>query len=158
MLIAVPTPRFIFEELNFDWLYHFAPIGVLDRIIQATHARTGEWASCDIELLATSGFGNHGRRLFRDYSVLDFELTLEDRGAYSYFFCGEPSAWGRLKNLSMWRSKPAEDYGLATIRIRPSDLLDRYDGPLFFRLDDTVLVIRGGYAGPAEVTPVPNIP
>ena len=48
-----------------------------------------------------------------------------------------------------------EAKGLAMIRITLPTLLAAYQGPLFFRLDDQALVIRGGYSGAAEVKSLP---
>jgi hypothetical protein len=123
-------------------------------VIRSITRQESDWADCLIDLTATSGFGNHGRRLLRDYSILDLELRIAGRGSYTYFFAGEPNLWGLIKNFETLSEARLLDQGFALIRITPADLLAAYDGPLFFRPDDNALIIRGSYAGPARVRPL----
>jgi hypothetical protein len=152
--IAIPIPRFVFRGMGFDWMYHLTTPTALETIVQRVTGRPGVWTECTVRLLATSGFSSP-RRLLRDYSVLDFELTADGRGRYTYFFCGEPSGWGLFKNFQAFGGGSPLDHGFGVVRIRVDDLLARYDGPLFYRADDHALVIRGGYEGPAQVEPLP---
>jgi hypothetical protein len=162
MPIALPIPRTLFARLDYPWVVHITQAtNLLGRdgkpgiVVRQTSRTTDEWTQCDINLTGSSGFGNHGTRLLRDYSVVDFEFKLAGRGAYTYFFAGDPSGWGLFKNLGVSGEAGLRSRGLAVIRIATTDLLSRYSGPLFFRLDDQALVIRGSYAGPARVKGIP---
>ncbi len=162
MPIALPVPRIVFARLGYRWLTHITrqayllgsdgQPGIVTRRVRRS---TDEWEQCEVNLVATSGFGNHGRRLLRDYSVLDFELQLAGRGSYTYFFWGDPHAWGLLKNIGVRNEAGLLEKGFATIHVATDDLLARNDGPMFLRIDDKAVVIRGGYAGPARVKGLP---
>ena len=162
MPIALPVPRIVFARLGYPWVTHITrqtyllgsggQPGIVTRRVRRS---TDEWEECEVDLVGTSGFGNHGRRLLRDYSVVDFELRLGGRGSYTYFFWGDPHAWGLLKNIGVGNEAGLLEKGFATIRVATADLLGRYDGPMFFRPDDMAVVIRGGYAGPARVKGIP---
>jgi hypothetical protein len=161
MPIALPIPRSILTKLPYQWVIHVTQIANLrggserKGIVRKVNSVVNGWTLAEVELTGSSGFGHGGRRLLRDYSILDFELKVKDRGSYTYFFLGNPSKWGLLKNISTLTSFDdlAED-GLATIRISLDDLLARYDGPIFMRPDDLALVVRGSYVGPGLVHPV----
>jgi hypothetical protein len=156
MLVAAPIPASLLRRLGVTELHHLTPFAALDSIIQRVVSRDGEWAMCDVTLRATPGWNaESAQRWFRDYSVFDFELKRVGRGSYCYFFAGEPGRWALLKNLSLPPWREAEQAGFGTVRVALGALLERYQGPLFGRLDDGVVVIRGGYAGPAAVRPLP---
>lgn len=148
-------PRLLLRQLGFSALYHYAPLEALDGIVTRVTGRPGDWTECDLRLTASPGWSWAGKRLFRDYSVLDFELKLKNRGVYTYFFGGLPSRWGLYKNLDLSKAKPIEEQGWGAVRIPLEDLLARYDGPIFYRADDAAVVIRGGYEGPGAVHPLP---
>ncbi len=162
MPIALPIPRAVFARLGHPFLSHVTRQDYLlgtggkpGIVTRRTLRDNDEWEDCEVNLVGTSGFGNHGRRLFRDYSVVDFELRLQGRGSYTYFFSGAPSTWGLLKNIGVTSEADLLKEGLATIRVATADLLARYAGPIFARPDDMAVVIRGGYAGPARVKGIP---
>ena len=155
MPIAVPTPTFVLRRLGFERLYHYTRLAALDGIVRRVTGRPSLWTDCEVVLNATSGFSAPGR-LLRDYSVLDFEIAVSGRGSYTYFFAGEPSAWGLRKNLGVSADVPAEDQGFGIVSVTLDDLLRAYHGPVFYRPDDRAAVIRGGYAGPAQVLPLPH--
>jgi hypothetical protein len=153
MVVAMPMPRRAFEALNFSTVSHITSIEALTGIVKREIGRSDPWTDCEVELVATSGFDMSKNRLLRDYSVIDFEFTSwgKERGKYTYFFAGEPSGWGLFKNIP----KSLRRSGFATVQVKTADLLARTSSPLFFRLDDCALVIRGGYIGPARVNPRP---
>jgi hypothetical protein len=143
--------------MGYDWVTHLAPLaslsgGRLGGIVKTVIRRDGERALCVVDLVGSSGFETLSR-LLRDYSVFDLETTLAGRGSYTYFFLGEPGRWGLIKNFNTWFKTPKED-GKASIQVAMTDLLAAYDGPLFWRPDDGVLVIRGSYRGQAWVSPM----
>ncbi len=154
MPIALPLPRMLLRKLGFDMLYHYTPLAALGGILGRVTGRDGPWTEGALDLRSSSGFSSPGR-LMRDYSVLDFELKLKGRGTYTYFFGGEPSGWGLRKNLGASTDQSAEEQGLGIIRIGLEALLARYDGPVFWRADDSAVVIRGSYQGPGAVLPAP---
>ncbi len=152
----MPTPRLLLRRLGFTALYHYAPLEALPGIVTRITARPeGEWARCDLSLHASPAWSWGRKRLLRDYSLVDFEMRLSNRGAYTYFFGGEPSRWGLLKNLNLSAARPIEEQGWGVVRVTLDDLLARYNGPIFFRADDAAVVIRGGYNGPGAVRPLP---
>jgi hypothetical protein len=155
IVIAAPIPRILLRNLGFSALYHYAPLEALPGIVTRETGRPGDWTECDIRLTASPGWAWGTKRLFRDYSLLDFELKLKERGVYTYFFGGLPSRWGLLKNLNLSAAKPMEEQGWGAVRVGLEDLLARYQGPVFYRADDAAVVIRGGYEGPAAVHPMP---
>jgi hypothetical protein len=106
-----------------------------------------------IDLQAAQGWSVQPFRLLRDYSVLDPHLgETKTWGQYTYFFLGEPSAWAVRKNIGLTAAwgKLGED--ALVIEISGADLLQKAKH-VFYRPDDSVVVIRGGYAGPARVDP-----
>lgn len=155
MPVAMPTPRIMLRRLGFTALYHYAPLEALPGIVSRVTGRPGEWTDCELRLHASPGWSWGGKRLFRDYSLVDFELRLTNRGAYTYFCGGEPSRWGLLKNLDLSAARPIEEQGWGVVRVALEDMLARYDGPVFCRPDDRAVVIRGGYEGPGAVRPLP---
>jgi hypothetical protein len=160
MPIALPIPRILFNRLNYPWLTHITRQSYLlgsagaPGIVRTVIRRDGEWADCNVDLVGTSGFGSAGR-LFRDYSVVDFEFSLRNRGSYTYFFAGDPSTWGLVKNFETWTEATLLKNGFAFIRIATKDFLDTYKGPIFWRPDDKAVVIRGSYSGRARVKSLP---
>jgi hypothetical protein len=162
MPIAIPIPRAVFARLGHAWVSHVtrqtsllgtpAQPGIVTRRVLRN---TDEWEACEVNLVGSSGFGNHGRRLLRDYSIIDFELRLAGRGSYTYFFSGDPSTWGLLKNIGVSNEADLLKQGYAIIRVATTDLLGRSAGPIFVRPDDKAVVIRGSYAGPARVKGIP---
>jgi hypothetical protein len=156
LLVAAPIPASLLRRLGVTELHHLTPFAALDSIVQRVFSRGGDWAECEVALRATPGWNaESAKRWFRDYSVLDFELQRSARGSYCYFFAGEPGRWALLKNLSLPPWRDAEQAGFGTVRVTLDSLLARYAGPLFGRLDDGVVVIRGDYVGPALVRPLP---
>lgn len=155
MPIAMPTPRLLLRRLGFDALYHYAPLEALPGIVTQVTGRPGEWTLCEVNLHANPAWAWTHKRLLRDYSVVDVELRLSNRGAYTYFFGGEPSRWGMFKNLNLSKAKPVGEQGWGVVRVALDDVLARYSGPVFYRPDDAAVVIRGGYAGPGAVQGLP---
>ena len=157
MPVAFPVSRGILASLGYDRVTHLAPLaalsgGSLGGIVKRVIRREGEGALCEVDLVGSSGFEKVSR-LLRDYSVLDLETTLAGRGSYTYFFLGEPGRWGLIKNFNTWFKTPKED-GMASVQVAMTDLLAAYQGTLFWRPDDGVLVIRGSYRGQAWVSPM----
>lgn len=74
-------------------------------------------------------------------------------GQYTYFFLGTPTWWGVKKNLGVTVpvGHPGPDKVL--FEVRGQDVVT--EGRLvFYRPDDRVVVIRGGYRGPARADPL----
>lgn len=150
-LIALPTTSAKRAQIAGLTLYHLTPRANLEKILQGkVEPTTSVGENYNVRLLAKTGWSITPLRLFRDYSVLDTDLfNVTSGGDFLYFFVGKPNWWALLKNVQKLNWDKAEnEFGV--IRVHGSQLVAQ-DRPLFFRGDDSVIVTRGEYNGPAHV-------
>ncbi len=176
-LIATPATGDTRRMIADATLLHFAPLEALGSIV-VDRTMPARFGNCTVDLKAGNGWSSLFK-LLRDYSVLDPGFgRAADFGRYLYFFLGRPGSWAFAKNISpapvvqtllgdLLRRLGAE--GLAgrldaraeeavrkefgVIEVRGLDALAG-DRAVFWRADDKVVVLRGGYRGPARVTPL----
>lgn len=152
MVIAIEATESRRQEIRNATLVHATSRSNFGSIVvdnQPTSRAIGETHTVHLE--AAQGFSLG--RLLRDYSVLDVNVTSDaDWGRYLYFFLGEPGRWATFKNLSMRKSWSRVQTEAMVIRIDGRVFMDAIgDAPLFYRIDDGAVVLRGDYRGPAHV-------
>jgi hypothetical protein len=155
MVVAFPVTMERMEHIRQGALFHVTYARNGAQIIKSKIDDKGDGPNFMIDLQAAQGWSVTPFRLLRDYSVLDPHLG-ETRtwGQYTYFFLGAPSTWAVKKNIGLaavWGKLGADK---SVIEIKGTDLLQRAQH-VFFRPDDSVVVIRGGYTGPARIDPAP---
>jgi hypothetical protein len=177
-LVAAPVDVQTRNRITTATLLHFAPRNYLSSIV-TDHSPLASFGNCTVNLKAGNGWLSV-RKLMRDYSVWDSSFAeSRDFGSYLYFFLGRPGNWALAKNLApvpvlqillgdLLRRVGASGLGLA-LNVRAQQALSEEFGlievrgidalvgnrAVFWRADDQVVVLRGGYAGPARVTPLP---
>lgn len=178
-LVATPVDVQTRDLIASSTLLHFAPRDAL-RSIVTDRRPPPSFGNCTVNLRAGNGWTSI-RKVMRDYSVWDPAFAAStDFGSYLYFFLGRPGSWALAKNISpipvlqtllgdflrrigatglgqaldaRAQEALARDFGL--IEVRGIDALAG-DRGVFWRADDHVVVLRGGYTGPARVTPLPG--
>ena len=129
-------------------------------MIKSLIASAGGGPNCQVRLTGETGSGlwHLMRATLRDHRVVDPSVFQGAAGRgftdYVYFFLGEPEKW----------QIDAQNFGgkgeFLTIRIRGRDLLADKRRQVFYRRGlfweaDRAVVVKGGYEGPAEVSPLP---
>lgn len=150
MVIAAPATAARRAEIGAGTLYHVTNSRHRAEIVTAMLPGTG-FANCMVDLKAMQGYSVTPFRLLRDYSVLDANLAdPKNWGQYLYFFLGEPGAWAVKKNLGLSATWGNLGPDALVIAVRGADLLSR-NRIVFYRPDDRVVVVRGGFVGPARI-------
>lgn len=152
MVVALPATAGQLADIAAGTLVHVTHRDNGSSIIvdsQPTSRAIGE--NHTVDLRAAQGY--RLGRLLRDYSIIDPFVTNDaEWGRYLYFFLGEPGIWARIKNLSVWRSWSRIQREALVIRISGANFIAQAgDAPIFYRLDDDAVVLRGDYRGPAHV-------
>ena len=160
--LAVPASPEIRRKIATGILVHRVSVDIAKRyVIKGPTSDSSGFANAQIRLTGETGSGllHLMRTTIRDYRVVDPSVFQEAAGRdftdFVYFFLGEPENW----------QVQAQNYGgdgeFLTIRIRGSDLLANPERRIFYRRGlfweaDRAVVVKGGYEGPARVTPMPH--
>lgn len=160
--LAVPASDEVKRRIASSVLVHRVSIDIARRfVIQGVIGGGDGWANVNIRLTGEtgSGLGHLIRSTLRDHRVVDPSVFQGAAGRgytdFVYFFLGEPEPW----------QVAAQNYGgdgeFAVIRIRGSDVLARPGTKIFYRRGlfweaDRAVVVKGGYEGPAQITPLPH--
>jgi hypothetical protein len=129
-------------------IWHFSKAS-LNQILVAKLPRGSNGPNAVIKLSPPTGWQFDLWKLFRDVAVWDNNVfSAADYARYLYCFLGQPTDFARKTNVQN---------ATLTVRIFGSDLLasvpvDR----IFYRRVDKVIVLRGGYHGPAILDPAPR--
>lgn len=159
--LAVPASHEMRQRIAQGVLVHRVSLDIARRFV-ITGLDTGgdNWANCRVRLTGETGSGlwHLMRATLRDHRVVDPSVFQGAAGSgftnFVYFFLGEPQAW----------QVAAQNYGgegeFVTLRIRGRDLLADARREVFYRRGlfweaDRVVVVKGGYEGPAQATPLP---
>ncbi|MCP5341358.1 MAG: hypothetical protein H6901_04000 [Rhodobacteraceae bacterium] len=156
MVVAFPATKGLVDEIRGKSLFHVSASRFRNDIIKNTkNSHLPNHANCEISLKPGQGWSVAPFRLLRDYSIMDPYLNhIKAWGKYTYFFIGEPGWWAVKKNIG-----PGARWGnlgpdTTVYEILGRDLV-KNASLLFYRPDDKVLVIRGGYDGFAFAEPAP---
>lgn len=163
--LAVPASQEVLKKIAAGILVHKVRVNIArDHVIKSVIKDPTGFANCQVRMTGEtgSGAGHLLRSTIRDHRILDFDLTNLFQGAagrgftdYVYFFLGEPEGW----------QEAAQNYGgdgeFLTIRVKGSDLLADKRRQIFYRRGlfweaDKAVVVKGGYEGPAKVSPLPS--
>lgn len=154
MVVAYPATDSKLSEIRSQDLFHVSSSKYRDLIIKAKRA-TLHATNCDVELQGMLGWSIAPFRILRDYSVLDYRFDeTREWGRYTYFFLGTPGRWAVKKNLGLTNSWGHLGEEMTVYRVPGAELV-RQAKIIFYRPDDNVVVIRGGYQGPAFADPAP---
>lgn len=154
MIIAAPASKERLTEIRNGSLFHVSKSEHRDKIIKSA-APAGTMPNCTVEISAMQGWSVSPFRLLRDYSVLDHRADVTSTwGRYTYFFLGTPSSWAVKKNLGVLKAWGELGDDFTVYEVRGADVATA-DRLVFYRADDSVVVIRGGYTGPAHADPAP---
>jgi hypothetical protein len=154
MVVAFPVTMERLDHIRQGSLFHVTHARNRSQIIKG-RIDGASGPNCTIDLQATQGWSVKPFRLLRDYSVLDPHLgETQTWGQYTYFFLGVPSTWAVKKNIGLLAAWGRLGDDATVFEIRGADLLQRVKH-VFYRPDDSVVVVRGGYVGPALVDPAP---
>jgi hypothetical protein len=151
-MLAMPVDDAQRRVIAAGELYHVTKFSSLEGIVTNADNRRPLRGPYDVYLRSGHGWSVFPFRILRDYSVLDTAIGDTDfHGRYLYFFLGEPTEWGRRKNIGLMVSeaKAQREYGV--IRIAGSALLAQAGHHVFYRADDNAVVVRGEYRGPAII-------
>jgi len=160
--MAIPASEDVLKQIRGGTLVHKTKTRYLDQMIKGVHSRAQEQFLWDIEM--TGNFGVDPLELFRatirDLRVINYDLFQDKTGkgftSYTYFFLGEPNE----NQLGAQNFRDGSDGDVSTIWIRGEDLLSDPRRSIFYRTGlfweaDKAVVVKGGYSGPARVSPVP---
>lgn len=161
--LAVPASREVIEQIRAGTLVHKTKAKYLPAMIKGIHSRPEGQSFYQIDMTGNFGMDPVSllRATVRDLRVVNLDVFQDATGkgftSYTYFFLGEPDA----DQLGAQAYRDGDDGEVATIRIRGADLLSDprrsilYRRGLFWEADRAV-VVKGGYVGPAEISPVPS--
>lgn len=160
--LAVPASDEVLRRIASSVLVHRVSIDVARRfVIKGVIGGGDGWANVRVRLTGEtgSGLGHLIRSTLRDHRVVDPSVFQGAAGRgytdFVYFFLGEPEPW----------QVAAQNYGgdgeFAVIRIRGADVLAQAGIKVFYRRGlfweaDRAVVVKGGYEGPAQITPLPH--
>jgi hypothetical protein len=159
--LAVPASEELKQRVASGILVHRVSVDIAKRfVILGPATDSTGFVNARVRLSGKTGDGllHLMRATVRDHRVVDPAVFQGSAGRgftdFVYFFLGEPEAW-QVK---------AQNYGgdgeFLTIRVRGADLLADPRRKIFYRRGlfweaDRALVVKGGYEGPAQVTPLP---
>lgn len=128
-------------------VWHYSKATTAQLVVSKLHHGPGE-PNAIIRLSPPNGWQFNFWKFIRDFSVWDRRFhDAENFGRYLYLFRGKPGWFTRVTNV---QNAPVE------IRIAGSAVLSAIEpGNLFYRDIDNVVVIKGDFVGPAELTPAP---
>jgi hypothetical protein len=160
--LAVPASPEMIKRIEAGVLVHRVSIDIARRFVIKGLISGGDgWANAQVRMTGETGDGllHLMRATVRDYRIVDPSVFqgAADRGFtdFVYFFLGEPEPW----------QVAAQNYGgdgeFTVIRVRGRDLLADARREVFYRRGlfweaDRAVVVKGGYEGPAQVTPMPG--
>jgi len=160
--MAVPASDAVLREIRAGTLVHKTKTKYLNEMIKGIRGKAGDQYIYDIDM--TGNFGLNPVELFRatvrDLRVINYDLFQDRTGkgftSYTYFFLGDPND----DQLGAQNFRDGKDGEVSTIHIRGADLLSDSRRSIFYRTGlfweaDKAVVVKGGYAGPARVSPVP---
>lgn len=159
--LAVPASDEIIRKIQNGILVHRVSVDIAKRfVIKGPASDPSGFANAQIRLSGETGSGllYLMRATVRDHRIVDPSVFQEAAGRgftdFVYFFLGEPEDW-QVK---------AQNYGgsgeFLTVRVRGRDLLANPERKIFYRRGlfweaDRAVVVKGGYEGIAQVTPLP---
>ncbi|HVZ09661.1 MAG TPA: hypothetical protein VHC04_17220 [Rhodopila sp.] len=159
--LAVPVSDAMRRHIADSVLVHRVSVAIAKRfVIQGSASDSTGFPNARVRLSGKTGDGllHLMRATLRDHRIVDpsvFQGAADrDYTDFVYFFLGEPEDW----------QARAQNYGgdgeFLTIRVRGVDLLADPRRRIFYRRGlfweaDRVVVVKGGYEGPAKVTPLP---
>jgi len=160
--LAVPASDEVLKRVAASVLVHRVSIDVARRhVVKSLIAGGDGWANVRIKVTGETGSGllHLMRTTLRDHRIVDPSVFQGTAGSgitdFVYFFLGEPEPW----------QVAAQNYGgdgeFAVIRVRGPDLLAQPGRKIFYRRGlfweaDRAIVVKGGYEGVAQITPMPN--
>ncbi len=160
--LAVPASDEVKRRIAATVLVHRVRADIAQKfVIQGPASDPAGWANAQVRLTGETGDGllHLMRVTIRDYRVVDPSVFQGAAGRgftdFVYFFLGEPEDW-QLR---------AQNYGgegeFLTIRIQGAAMLADSNRQIFYRRGlfweaDRAVVVKGGYEGPARVTPLPH--
>lgn len=160
--LAVPASAEVLDLIRAGTLVHKTKAKYLPAIVKGIYGRPEGHSFYQIDM--TGNFGMDPvellRATLRDLRVVNADVFQDKTGkgftSYTYFFLGEPDQ----DQIGAQAFRDGSDGDMATIRIKGSDLLSDprrsilYRRGLFWEADRAV-VVKGGYTGPAEISPAP---
>ncbi|MEE4452460.1 hypothetical protein [Novosphingobium resinovorum] len=160
--MAVPASQDILDLIRVGTLVHKTKVKYLSRMIDGVYARPDGQAVYRIDMTGNFGMDPLAlmRATLRDLRVVNFDVFQDATGkgftSYTYFFLGEPDA----DQLGAQAYRDGDDGDVATIRISGADLLSDPRRSIFYRRGlfweaDKAVVVKGGYSGPAQISPAP---
>ena len=156
--LAVPASDEVLKRIAEGVLVHRTRLKYLPDLITKVLGRPDDFANCEVSMTGNFGYDplELAKATLRDHRIVDFDIFGDSTGkgftSFTYFFLGEPDA----------AQMDAQNYGgdgeFATIRVRGRDLLSDPRRKIFYRRGlfweaDKAVVVKGGYEGPAQVTP-----
>lgn len=160
--LAVPASQEMRQRIADGVLVHRVSLDIARRfVIRGLASDAAGWANCRVRLTGETGSGllHLMRATLRDHRVVDPSVFQGAAGRgitdFVYFFLGEPEPW----------QVAAQNYGgegeFITLRIRGRDLLADPARQVFYRRGlfweaDRAVVVKGGYEGLAQATPLPT--
>ena len=160
--LAVPISGDIRKRIQGGVLVHRVSIDIARRfVIKGLTNGSDGWANARVRLTGETGDGllHLMRATLRDHRVVDPSVFHGAAGRgftdFVYFFLGEPEPW----------QVAAQNYGgdgeFTVIRVRGADLLSDPRREVFYRRGlfweaDRAVVVKGGYEGLAQVSPLPS--
>ena len=158
--VATPASPETLALIRAGVLEHITGVKNVPRIVTRTLRPSNAFANCEVRLTGELHGTNwlEFRKLLRDSRVLDWQ---QFQGTdFVYFFLDTPSAAQRRAQSLGVRAGEA----LCTIRVRGADLLAFSPTRVYFRRGvlgweaDKAVIVRGGYRGPAQLTPPEYLP
>jgi hypothetical protein len=147
-LVATPLSDSQRNAIRMGEIWHFSKATAQQITMGALPGGPGQ-PNAIVNLSPPTGWQWDFWKFVRDAAVWDPNVfDAADRGCYLYCFLGEPGFMARVTNV--------QDAPLV-VRIRGADLLARVPASnLLARTEfSTVVVVRGGYVGPALLDPPP---
>jgi len=166
--LAVPASQEVLEQIRAGTLVHKTKAKYLPAMIKGVYGRPEGQQLYQIDMTGNFGMDPVSllRATLRDLRVVNADVFQDKTGkgftSYTYFFLGEPNE----DQIGAQAFRDGSEGDVATIRIKGSDMLSDprcsvlYRRGLFWEADRAV-VVKGGYIGPAQITPAPaslNVP
>jgi hypothetical protein len=160
--LAVPASPEILKRIEAGTLIHRVSLDIARRFVIQNLISSGDgWANAQVRMTGETGSGllHLMRATVRDHRVVDPSAFQGAAGRgftdFVYFFLGEPEPW----------QVAAQNYGgdgeFTVISVHGRDLLADPRRQVFYRRGlfweaDRAVVVKGGYEGPAQVSPLPS--
>lgn len=133
-------------------LYHLTRLDDLEAIVTDAGPDRPIHGPHQVHIKSFQGYSLFPFRMLRDYSILDTAVTdTSFYGCYLYFFLGVPSWWGIKKNVGPRETLDSVRHTHGVIRVAGAAVLTQAGTHVFYRPDDSAVVIRGEYSGPAVI-------